>query len=484
MATGGASFFIDLKAYVEGGHTIFQWIGSQIGMGPSDGGVTVSTPSGDPSSAAQGPSSQGNLDRAGPSPAEVQGVRSISYAVFAYLSGIFGGGFIVLALVQAGAAWWLLTAVFERLVLTDRMVLVAIALCPALALGVTHASPDIWTGLLALALFVAAEPAEREAPYRRLIAIVIAGAAISFHASNLPVAVVGTAAYASILLLQRTPVRSIWRGTAPLGVAIALGAAVPIVGGLVGFGEVSVAPKRYPLTLARAIEDGPAYAHLQEHCDTYDYVVCELFPDGPPRNIGEFLWSETGIVARATPEQMDRLREEEVLILRRTFAQTPREMVGEAFGNGLEQLGKYDLQPSQLNRRAEYRGEGRTNAVRVDLGSPFRNLGYLAGILHTALVPLAALAGAAAFILGWPGAAKVRFLGLCCAVIVANAFVCGIFSTPVDRYQARVVWLIVVAALPFIPEFLQLIVSRNKRSFSSTQHEVQSEDQSREVIEL
>ena len=69
---------------------------------------------------------------------------------------------------------------------------------------------------------------------------------------------------------------------------------------LVGFGEASVAPKRYPFALARSVADGPGLWHLEKHCDTYHYAVCEVFDD-IPKGVGEFLWEETGLRYRATP---------------------------------------------------------------------------------------------------------------------------------------------------------------------------------------
>lgn len=48
------------------------------------------------------------------------------------------------------------------------------------------------------------------------------------------------------------------RTTAWLAAPIVLGMLATVATGLVGFGTASVAPKRFPLTLARSIEDGPA----------------------------------------------------------------------------------------------------------------------------------------------------------------------------------------------------------------------------------
>ena len=77
------------------------------------------------------------------------------------------------------------------------------------------------------------------------------------------------------------------------------------------FGEWSLAPKRYPIGLARSISDGPGYWYLRDHCATEHFAICEIYGTNPPRKVNDFLWGPNGVRYRATPEQMERIRAEE-----------------------------------------------------------------------------------------------------------------------------------------------------------------------------
>ena len=89
------------------------------------------------------------------------------------------------------------------------------------------------------------------------------------------------------------------------------------------FGQASLAPKRYPIQLARSVEDGPGAWYLRDHCATERYAICEVFGPNPPRDVGEFLWSRNGVRYRATAEQMERIRAEESIIVRRAAMAYP-----------------------------------------------------------------------------------------------------------------------------------------------------------------
>ncbi len=67
-------------------------------------------------------------------------------------------------------------------------------------------------------------------------------------------------------------------------------------------------------------------------------------------------------------------------------------------------------------------------------------------VLH----PAALLLGAAGTLLAWRRAGDPRHLGLVLCVLVgvtANAAATGALSGPHDRYQARIAWLLPLAAL-------------------------------------
>ena len=122
--------------------------------------------------------------------------------------------------------------------------------------------------------------------------------------SALQLLAAAAAAFAVRYRLRRPmPFRAIAWSVGP----ILLGVGGLLLLSLVGFGQASVAPKRYPISLARSIADGPGLWHLQAKCGDYRYAVCEVFPNAIPTNPGDFLWGENGVRYRATPAQMERI---------------------------------------------------------------------------------------------------------------------------------------------------------------------------------
>ena len=174
--------------------------------------------------------------------------------------------------------------------------------------------PDILAGItmagaLALTVFF-----DRIGIVMRVTLVALIAFCITTHGSNLPIAfsvlVAGASREfrlaASIVMVHfRPPGRSGSSARVVLAVAALLGTSY------VAFGEASLAPKRYPIQLARSVADGPGAWYLRDHCATERYAICEVFGPNPPRDVGEFLWSRNGVRYRATPEQMERIRAEE-----------------------------------------------------------------------------------------------------------------------------------------------------------------------------
>jgi hypothetical protein len=430
-----AGDFDDLRAYVAGGHAIIDWLESKLSaLVPVEAAST-----------AAGGSGAGTADGR----PEVSGLRSVTFSLLAYWSALVNDRFGVLVLLQASAAFWLLFKLFS--LYTARPLAGAIAsagLLPAIAFGVSRASPDIWAGLLVLALLLLLEGWGRLRRMEYGAAWVLAALGVSFHASHLPLGAAVVAAWLAVSFLpKRSGAVPRW-SVAAGGLAVAAGAASTALAGFIGFGEVSVAPKRYPIALARSIEDGPALWHLQEHCDTYNYTVCEMYPEGIPTNVGAFLWSDRGVANRATPEQMDQLREEEVLILQRASQEYPYAALRRAAGNVGLQLVRFDLNTRTYRQLRSYVGDGKLSERYMRDGWWLPVYHGAAQLLHFGgvLLGLAALLWAACR----PGrltANQVRLLAVTLTALAANAVVCGALSAPVDRYQVRVIWLLPLSVM-------------------------------------
>ena len=221
-----------------------------------------------------------------------------------------------------------------------------------------------------------------------------------------------------------------------LAVAVLLGAS------FAAFGEASLAPKRYPIQLARSVADGPGAWYLRDHCATEHYAICEVFGPNPPRKVGEFLWGPNGVRYRATPEQMERIRAEESTIVRRAAMEYPLVQIGQSIRNTARQL--FTFSPDDLVFGEEMAGGKDPSIVQVRSDNPaLKTFGAVA-------VYLTFFASIAFLIVNRRRLDRMEIAAVGVAVIglLANAAVCGILSGVTDRYQGRVAWIL--PALAFI----------------------------------
>jgi hypothetical protein len=459
LLSWSAGDFSDLKPYVAGGHGILEWLGTKLDSGP----VAVAHVEG--ASGSEGAAQE----TAEPAQAQVSGLRSVTFSLLTYLAAIIDSRFAPLVLLQAAAALWLLMTFFRTIGASPLpAALLTAALLPPVALGVSRASPDIWAGLMVLALLVLLEGFVRLRLYEKILAALVVAAAVSFHASHLPLAAATLGAYVFIAVFRRTELLKRKWGVGLAGLAVVLGTGASMLAGFIGFGEVSVTPKRYPIALARSIEDGPALWHLEEHCPTYQYTVCQIYPGGIPTNVGAFLWSENGVANVATPEQMDALREEEIIILQRAASEYPFAAVRRAAGNALTQLVSFDVNTGSFARRRPYEGDGQLEEpvkLRAWWLTPYH---VVLNRLHmlTMLLAVAALI----WTISRPqrlASSTIRLLVVTTAALLTNAAICGVLSAPVDRYQVRVVWLLPVLLIGI---HWQLIEHRASMSRAALRH--------------
>ena len=440
LVTGGALWFPDIAPYVRGG---FVAVDTVLGADP---GAGSGVPSDVAEGASEGASEAGGGGLAARSAAPVSGVRSVAYSVTAYLAGQAAPRFLALAFLQALVLGGLVATLARR----EGGPLWAWAGVLALSAGplaASQAGPDVWAGLLLLAALVLFRYGRSLTRAEAGLALGTLAFGVAAHASHVLLA--AALAVGALLLGRRRQRRA---GALLLG-GVAAGVAAILAASLIGFGEASLAPKRYPIVLARAIEDGPALWHLEEHCDRYAYTVCEVFPDGIPDDVGSFLWAEGGVRDRASPAQMEAIRAEEPLILRRALAEYPFFQARQAGANFARQLAAFTDLP-RLGQRPAYLGSGTVEREGRRMLTASR-LSVLAQGLVTLGGALLLGAGLAARVLP-VGAADLRLLGLLLLGLAANAAICGVLSVPEGRYQARVVWVLPVVAMAFLPRLRAL----------------------------
>lgn len=450
IVSGGGLWFPDLAPYVRGGHVATQTVLGLSNGPPSDVGVAP------PVAAVPGDTGvTGGAGLASESADEVSGVRSIPYSVFAYLATLTLPRFWALVLVQAAALAFLVLG-FARREAGPAWIYVALVAVSTASLAASTAGPDMWAGLLLLGIASLA----RSGRAMGRAELWLTGLIVTF----------GLASHASHILLGAALGLFVWMwpkvtGAKPGGgklvaLAMAAGIAGVLATSVIGFGEASLAPKRYPIVLARAIEDGPALWHLEAHCDDYDYAVCEVFPDGIPDDVGSFLWNEGGLRERATPEQMDRVRAEETLILRRAFMEYPFAQARRAVTNFARQAAMIAEAPP-LGRIARYDGDGaatpsgergwQTVRTIAATGHGIVGIGSVIGLFGL---------GVGGLILSRWSRSSAQLAAIVVFGLLANAAICGVLSAPDGRYQTRVAWVLPLAVVAIASKAL----SRPNRS--------------------
>lgn len=433
FAYGRAGNFQDSAAYYKGGHKAVTFVLDKL----------------EPSRAA---SSELGVDRSRPGPGataveqphQTRGSRSVAYSVAAYVLGWPQAQMWLLVVAQALAAGFVSGV---GLLLFGENVRGAAAKSAVLAVATPVAFvaclliPDLFAGLLIFITAIMAIAYRSLSPGVRLFSVFLATASIAFHASHVPLGLGVTAVAAAWLLVATRGRRRIGRGQwACLLAPLLIGASATVAMNSVAWGGPSLTGKRYPLTLARSIVEGPGKWYLERNCGHLKYAICELYPSGVPSTIDDFLWGKNGVNARATPEQLDRIRAEEADVVLAATKAYPLQEIGRTGYNIIRQLGIF-YPGLGLHMRIVVGPDGNPVSVPASYDPTWTRL--------VAALSIAGVLVALAFLFSrWRTLGELRpIVGLVLFGILLNAAICVYFSGVSERYQARVVWLIPLLAL-------------------------------------
>lgn len=443
LLNGSPYYFGDTEGYLRGGELALQFAGSELaglfGSGRESADVTDAT-------------------------SGIYGVRSVAYAVFAYLTKWPGDSLLMTAWVQAVCVIFVLDTLFRMSGLFEKspqtmLAIYAILICLTPAPWFANfATPDVFAGIAILSIALLTAWPETIPIHRRVVLAGFICFSVIAHLSHIPILGLVTALSGGLLLLAgwrdllKTILRFAWIGVPAL---VGLGGAVAI--NFIGFDEASVSGKRYPILLARSIEDGPARWYLEEACaEEPVYAVCELYPDNDfPSGAGEFLWDDGGIRNIATPEQMERIRDEEAEILEIALARYPFASFVAAIRGSGKQMYKIGLIDHRFEFELKRDAEGeiftavagpKMRAIKVVFAITFLfsyvgALGALIWALRTRSAPL--------------NGPSSTLLVVVASGILINAVICASLSAVADRYQGRVIWTLIAAIAVFVWAHLQ-----------------------------
>lgn len=385
--------------------------------------------------------------------ADAGSVRSLPYAIFAGVMAPLGTlGLVWVQMVMVMALLWAaLGEAFAALPPLARLgTAVLAATLTFLPFIGSFAMPDVLGGVIVLYALLLVHGIERFGTGSQILLAVLALVAIAAHYGNIP--------FAAALLLGALILRAVQGGFVLRAALIAGGACAAAVGGnialgFVAFDETSVTPRRFPILLARSIEDGPARWHLQEACGAgAPYALCDYWGADIPDNVGDALWGSHGM-EMAPPETAAAIRDQELQVLWAAFRAYPAAQVASLGGNAAVQLARTGLGFATVDI-PERGPDGRRVATPYPT-DPMAVWRTPLGLVQKAIY-LAALAGlAAAMVLAPRGRGIRTAAGLILFAMLVNAAIFGGLSAPSERYQARVAWIPVLFALIWVQTYLR-----------------------------
>ncbi len=329
----------------------------------------------------------------------------------------------------------------------------ALALTSPLPWFAAQLMPDLFTGLLILALTLLVLVPERIGRAERLGLGGLSAFAMEVHLSNLPV---GLALLGILLpLRRRLGARAALSLLELRSVLLPPVVAVLMLMGVnwAGHGVPTLAPYGNIFLLARVIEDGPGRDALLRSCPAAGWRLCAV-RDRLPATADAFLWRPDSPLNEAGGPKGVSVEASQIIAA--AVRAEPGAELAAALRNGARQLVLFDsgdgLQPWP---------DSVTPWIRRDFPR-FEQLAYAASRQTTGQIVLpawmrvlhavTAVGAALASLVLLPGLLYRREVlgGVVLAVLlglVANAAVTGALSGPHARYQNRVMWLPVLAGL-------------------------------------
>lgn len=448
LVFGQPSYFPDSASYQHGGKIAVDFAAKKLHLWePTPTAKPASAPDAQ-SPAASSPAVAGKAATGGHEDLKV--ARSILYSVMGYVMGGPGTSMIFLGIFQAICLAIVSTALYGAITGPAypgfELTAVILALFTTAAPVSWFIVPDIYAGLLIAVTVVIGFYGHRCSWALLLLLLGIAILSVAVHSSHPPIAL----AMAGVgglwmLFMERPASRERWLRIGLLFSPFVLGVVLTILTGIIGFGEVSVAPKRYPLALARAINNGPAYWYLQKHCKKPEFAVCEVYRGQPiPREVRDFLWGPGGVILKATPEQMDRIRAEENTIILRSTMEHPWVQINKIIVDVPRQMRSFKVNGMRFDSTISV-PDGREARVISKKNMPNHPIMTAVDMISTIIVLISTIALAL-----WLRGMSVKQRGIFVTLffgLLANAAICAIFSGVTHRYQARVIWVVPLFAL-------------------------------------
>lgn len=220
-------------------------------------------------------------------------------------------------------------------------------------------------------------------------------------------------------------------------------------------GAITTAPHGSLFILARNLEDGPAREYLLAVCPNEKYRLCQYLNE-LNRHSNWFLWEKDSPLYKIGVNEVNR---EAKHILFESFKDNPVIYIQVALDNTLKQFFRYDTatwvrpyidEKNSITRIIkkhfqEYYGNEYFNTLQ---NRNLLRIGFLKELQYIVTLIAMVVSFLALFFLNSKGHSFYLklFISMWLALI-GNAFICGALSIVTDRYQSRVVWLVMLLVL-------------------------------------
>jgi hypothetical protein len=340
--------------------------------------------------------------------------------------------------------------------------------------------PDIWAGIMILALALLWTCGHQLSIGSKLAILAILAFSVLAHSSHFLLLATITTVFAVLWLLKPDRNEPWLRKMVIPMAALAIGVIGMVAWGLavtVGYGAKLM---HRPFLTAHLTDMGPGTKYLQESCPESGFALCD-YKDKLPMYWSEFLFDpspETGVFGAAPVEVQLAIAEEQTAFVLQTLAAEPVSTVSGLIKDGLTQLWTLSMVKIAVSKeRADHVVQSFIQRAPPDLVAGLKETkAYNAPQLirsierhNEILVALSALVLAAWLILRFgPGnredpqtAAMGKLVAILITGIVLNALICGILASPLGRFQTRVIWLLpLIASLVLVSQPIALKTPR------------------------
>jgi hypothetical protein len=412
--------------------------------------------------------------------------RSIYYGAFLFVADVLGSlwlGIVLQALIVILSIYMTFLVILPAPSRATFLTLIMLGAFSSLPFYVSYLMPDFLTGVVILAVANLIAFGARMQRWMLLVWGLLLLFGLVSHTSHILIAGVMIVGWGLLQVIRR---RTLF--TLSLAVCIsALGAAAvaEIIFSKVVERMYGEAPVRPPFLMAKTISDGPGYAYLVDNCDRHNLRICD-FIGVLPQAADEILWSkdpESGVYGISDAETRRELNDQQMEFVFSVLRYDPFGQIGASFQGFIQQLLMMRLdeffysQSLKMNLKNNlplyqknivedtllYRGIFPLNCANVvmiiaTVLSIFYVMYFLImavvrrNVSHNAMRKSRKYSANQKYskLFDYYNKSILIFVVLVVVGLFINAAITGILSTPHDRYQARVIWLVSFLSLYLI----------------------------------